>query len=429
LTAAPLRGHAGVAAARRLPDASDRRGLDMLSTSHNAPRAIIHVDMDAFYASVEMRDQPALRGRPVLVGGTPRERGVVAAASYEARAFGVRSAMSSHRALRLCPDAVLLPPRMDRYVEISRQIFGICERFTPLIERLSIDEAFLDVTGSQRLFGPAAALGRLIKAAIRDETGLTASVGVAPNKFLAKLGSDLRKPDGFVVIEADAAAGLLAGLPVQRLWGVGEVTARRLAQQGIVTVRDLLARPAGELERLLGDHAADLRALALGLDDRPVVPDAEAKSIGAETTFPEDVADENALRDCLDRLIERVAHRLRHEGCRARTVQLKARYPDFTTVTRSLTLPEPTARGPELRAAARALLAVRLDRRGRPLRLLGVSVSQLESSDDGSPELFADAAGEKVDRVDKLLDELRDRYGPGALRRGAPGGRKRGEGG
>ncbi|MHB8077701.1 MAG: DNA polymerase IV [Candidatus Krumholzibacteriia bacterium] len=368
-----------------------------------APRAIIHVDMDAFYASVEMLDEPSLRGRPVIVGGTPEGRGVVAAASYEARRFGVHSAMSAARARRLCPGGVFLRPRMARYAEVSEQVFAVFAAFTPLVEPLSIDEAFLDVTGCQRLFGPAVAIGRAIKARIGAEVGLAASVGIAPNKFLAKLASELEKPDGFVVIEqAEAAA------------------------RGVRRVRDLLACDADALAALLGRHAHGLRELALGLDDRPVVPDAGAKSIGAETTFARDIADEQRLREELHELVERVGRRLRAAGLRARTVQLKARYPDFTTVTRAVTLPSPTARTPELRAAAHDLLTRRLGRRGRPLRLVGITVAGFEAAAAAAPELFADPAAARTETVDHLLDTLQDRFGNGAIRRGArrrpPGG-------
>ncbi len=390
-----------------------------LQSTTTAPRAILHVDMDAFFAAVEVLDDPGLRGRPVIVGGSPEQRGVVAAASYEARRFGVHSAMSAARARRLCPDGVFLPPRFHRYAEISRAIFVLFRDVTPLVEPLSIDEAFLDVTGCQRLFGPAAAIGRALKERIRARIGLAASVGVAPNKFLAKLGSDLEKPDGFVVIEADEAAARLAPLPVGRLWGVGKVTQATLERLGITLVRDLLARDPDELERILGSYAGRLLELARGIDDRPVVTEAEAKSIGAETTFARDVDGADALREQLDALVERVGRRLRAEGMRARTLHLKARYPDFTTVTRSATLPAPTALTPALRAAARDLLERRLGRGGRPLRLLGVSVSNLEPEQGAQAELFPDAADEKDGKVDRIMDHLQEKYGSDSIHRGA----------
>jgi DNA polymerase IV len=383
-------------------------------------RAILHVDMDAFYASVEVLDDPSLRGKPVIVGGTPQGRGVVAACSYEARRFGVHSAMPAGRARRLCPDGVFLRPRMARYVEASEQIFAVFHRYTPLVEPLSIDEAFLDVTGCERLFGPAETVGRAIKAAIRDEIGLAASVGVAPNKFLAKLASGLEKPDGFVVLTADDAPARLAALPVGALWGVGKVTERRLERLGVCLVSDLLRLPRARLIAELGDHADHLLQLAVGQDDRPVVPDHEAKSIGNETTFAEDIADEDALRDILDHLVEKVAWRLRKHGLTARTLTLKARYPDFTTHTRARSLPQPTDATVVLRDAARELLASRLGRAGRPLRLIGITASQFESGAGGDQaELFARDEGVRDRALDRILDRVNERFGP-VMRRGAP---------
>ncbi|HOX06734.1 MAG TPA: DNA polymerase IV [Planctomycetota bacterium] len=384
-----------------------------------AERAIIHVDMDAFYASVEVLDDPKLAGLPVVVGGRAEDRGVIAAASYEARKFGVHSAMSTARALRLCPKAVLLPPRFDRYGEMSGQVFAILREYTPLVEPLSIDEAFLDVTGCERLHGPAEEIGRKLKRRIREETRLTASVGVAPNKFLAKLASDLRKPDGFLVIAADEAPALLAALPVSRLWGVGRATEEILGTLGVRKIGDLFGVSRELLERRLGTHAADLLSLARGIDDRPVVPDAEPKSIGAETTFPSDIGDAEELLGHIDRLVERVARELREAGYEARTVHLKARYPDFSTVTRARTLPAATDRTAEIRAAARELFRERLDRRGRPLRLIGVSLSGLVRPEAVQGELFADPANDRARRFDRAKDELRAAFGPDALRRGS----------
>lgn len=388
-------------------------------------RAILHVDMDAFYASVEVLDDPALRGRPVIVGGTPAGRGVVAAASYEARRFGVHSAMSAGRARRLCPDGVYLPCRMDRYAEVSEEIFGIFRHYTPLVEPLSIDEAFLDVTGCGRLFGPAPQIGRAIKDRIAAQVGLTASVGVAPNKFLAKLASDLEKPDGFVVITAQGAADLLAGLPVGRLWGVGKVAQAQLAACGVRTCGDLLGASPRDLAARFGEAAAHWSALARGLDDRPVIPDTQAKSIGNEQTFAEDIADQEYLVEILDHLTDKVAHRLRAQGFCARTLTLKARYPDFTTHTRSVTLAEPTDSSVELRAAARRLLQTRLGRQGRPLRLIGVTASGFAAPAGVAVQgdLFpaagpAGSGGQDRDRaLDRILDQVQDRYGP-KLRRG-----------
>jgi DNA polymerase-4 len=381
-------------------------------------RAIIHVDMDAFYASVEVMDNPSLAGKPVIVGGTPETRGVVAAASYEARTFGVHSAMSSYRAHQLCPHGVFILPRMSRYVEISRDIHRVFEAFTPLIEPISIDEAFLDVTGSQSLFGPAPEIGRAIKRRIRDEIGLVASIGVAPNKFLAKLASDLEKPDGFVVITQSEAEARLSQLPVSRLWGVGKKTESILSAAGIHTIGDVVRADHAKLERLVGSYAAHMQELARGLDDRDVVPDAEAKSIGAENTFPRDIADAAALRAELDLLSERVAERARAEGMVGHTVNLKARYADFTTVTRAITLPDPTSESVLIRGAARLLLEERLGREGRTLRLLGVSLSNLSHAEEVSGDLFDTPRATRNRTLDTVMDGLRRRFGAAAVRRG-----------
>jgi DNA polymerase-4 len=389
-----------------------------MSEATRKARAIIHVDMDAFYASVEVMDDPSLAGKPVIVGGTPETRGVVAAASYEARKYGVHSAMSSYRAHKLCPHGVFILPRMSRYVEISREIHRVFEAFTPLIEPISIDEAFLDVTGSQSLFGPAPEIGRAIKRRIRDEIGLVASIGVAPNKFLAKLASDLEKPDGFVVITKEEAEARLAPLPVSRLWGVGKKTEAILIAAGIHTIGDVVRAEHARLERLVGSYAAHMQELARGLDDRDVVPDAEAKSIGAENTFPRDIENSQELRAQLDLLSERVAERARDEGMVGHTVNLKARYADFTTVTRAITLPEPTAESVLIRGAARLLLEERLDREGRALRLLGVSLSNLSHAEEVSRDLFDTPRTTRNQTLDNVMDGLRRRFGAGAVRRG-----------
>src|SRR5512142_1777955 len=332
-----------------------------------APRTILHLDLDAFYASVEQLDDPSLRGRPVIVGG-PSRRGVVCAASYEARRFGVHSAMPTARARRLCPDGVFLPPRFDRYAGISERIFGLYRRYTPLVEPLSLDEAFLDVTASRALHGPGRDIALAIKAAVRSEAGLTVSAGVAEVKMAAKIASDLGKPDGLVEVPEGRVAEFLAPLPVGRLWGVGKVTEAALRELGIATIGDLAATPEAVLASRVGSHGRELRALALGDDRREVVPDEEAKSIGAEETFEEDLRGAEAL---LPRLLEqcgRVARRLRGAGARGRTVTLKLKYADFTLVTRRCTLAAPT-----VYAAVKEDLS-RADLR-RPVRLTGVSVS------------------------------------------------------
>jgi DNA polymerase-4 len=380
-----------------------------------SPRTIIHVDMDAFYASVEVLDNPSLAGKPLIVGGPPESRGVVAAASYEARKFGVHSAMSSYRAKKLCPHCIILAPRFGRYAEVSRRVFDIFHEYTPLVEPISIDEAFLDLTGTEGLFGPAVEVARTIKRRIREEVGLTASVGVAPNKFLAKIASDLEKPDGFVVIEQEKAAALLAELPVGKLWGVGKVTEEKFAKSGIHKVRDLLTFPLDVLRDVAGSWTETLLELARGIDDRPVVPSREPKSIGAETTFAVDIADSGRLRRELEDLVDRVATELRESGYCARTIHLKARYPDFTTVTRAETLPTATASTQTIRHAAFDMLEKRLGRAGRPLRLIGVSVSNLSRAGEGQLQLFPDEVEARDETLDRLTDAVRKRFGSKAL--------------
>jgi DNA polymerase-4 len=303
---------------------------------------ILHVDMDAFYASVEERDRPELVGKPVIVGGTPEGRGVVAAANYVARRFGVHSAMPAVTAHRLCPRGIFLRPRMDYYAEVSDQIRGIFEKYTPLVEPLSLDEAFLDVTGSERLFGPAHDIGRMIKQEIRERLRLVASVGVAPNKFLAKIASDLKKPDGFVVVEPDQVQEFLDPLPVGWLWGVGKVTGQVFEKLGIHRIGQLRQMSVELLRHHFGSSGDHLWELAQGIDDRPVVPEQEAKSISHETTFARDLEDPEIMRAWLLELSEQVGCRLRRHGLKGRTVHLKVRFGDFHTITRAQTLPQPT---------------------------------------------------------------------------------------
>lgn len=381
-------------------------------------RAILHVDMDAFYASIEIRDDPTLRGKPVIVGGLPESRGVVAAASYEVRKYGVHSAMSSYRARKLCPHAIFVPGRMSHYADVSKQIFAILRSYTPLVEPLSIDEAFLDVSGSRNLFGSAVDIGRAIKKRIRTETELTASVGVAPNKFLAKLASDMEKPDGLVVVKADRAAALLADLPVGKIWGIGKVAQKSLDAIGVRTVREMLDCPRERLDGVFGSSTGRLLELAQGIDERPVVVGEAAKSIGAETTFAKDISDEADLRIYLTTLMARVARRLRKSGYRTQTVQLKARYADFKTVTRAVTLPEPTTSTEVLQHAVRNLFECRLGRKGRALRLIGTSVSSLTSAVDSEPMLFPDGKLERQEKLDTVVDSLQDKYGSKTIWRG-----------
>ena len=379
-------------------------------------RWIIHVDMDAFYAAVEQRDHPAYRGRPVIVGADPqggKGRGVVAACSYEARTFGVHSAMPISQAYRRCPQAIFLPVRMERYQEVSERIFRIFHRYTDLVESLSIDEAFLDITGSTRLFGEPEAIGRRIKADIRQAEKLTASVGVAPNKFLAKIASDLKKPDGFVLVRPEEIALFLKDLPLSRLWGVGEKTEAKLKLLGLKTIGELSPWSEGELTRRFGSAGAHLYQLSRGIDDRPVIPEEEAKSLGAETTFAVDIADRRRLHQTLLALSERVSSRLRQEGYAGATVTLKLRYADFTTVTRSLTLSTPTQFTEEIYPTARLLLTkVPLER--KKVRLLGLHVSKLFShTHPDQMSLFPPDT--RKEKAAQAVDEIRRRFGEAGI--------------
>jgi DNA polymerase IV len=376
------------------------------------PRTIIHVDMDAFYAAVEQRDRPELRGRPVVVGADPRGRGVVSAASYEARRFGVHSAMPIGRAARLCPDAAFLPVDMDKYADVSREIMGILAQFTPLVEPLSIDEAFLDVTATRALFGDGPAQARLIKSRIKAAVRLTASVGVASNKFIAKVASELEKPDGLVVVAAGREADFLSPLPVARLWGVGRVTAAHLESMGIRTIGQLAAIPAGHLRARFGESGALLAELARGLDDRSVEPFAPPKSMGAEETFGADHRDVERLRATLRGQAERVGRELRAGRYAGRTVTLKLRFADFSTITRSHTA-EPTQDGLAIYRAARGLLD-RVSLR-QPVRLIGLSVSGLGRAGEGQLSLLGPDVARR-ERLAKALDGLTERFGEGSIR-------------
>jgi nucleotidyltransferase/DNA polymerase involved in DNA repair len=378
-------------------------------------RAILHVDMDAFYASVEQRDNPDLRGKPVIVGAGPQERGGVAACSYEARKFGVHSAMPSRTAFKLCPQGIFVRPNMKKYSTVSRQIMAILETFTPLIQPLSIDEAFLDATGSTKIFGDALTIAKRIKTEISAQTGLSASVGVAPNKFLAKLASDLNKPDGLTVITDENKVSMLAPLPVGKLWGVGKVTEKRLHELGIQTIGDIQRMPIEELRQRFGNTAEHLHALALGEDDREVETDEETKSISSEHTFDVDTADLDQIKKCLLEQCEEVGLRLRQEKIAARTVQLKLRYADFTTLTRRRTLPQPTQDEMMLyEVAGQLLVAEGIE--GKRIRLIGIGGSNLvEPGVQG--DLF-DRTSEKRARVNKVMDDLRGKLGPGAIKRG-----------
>lgn len=389
-------------------------------------RVVLHVDLDAFYASVEVRDDPTLRGRPVVVGGLG-PRGVVAAASYQARRFGIRSAMPMARARRACPDAVFLAPRFPAYEEASRAVMAILHDVTPLVEPLSLDEAFLDVTGAQRRLGPGPEIARSLRARIREETGLVASVGIAGTKMLAKIASDLSKPDGLLVVEPGTEDAFLRPLPIRRLWGVGPATERRLAALGVSTVGDLADLPVDAVIRSLGPSVGrHLHDLANNVDDRPVVPEREVKSIGHEETFPTDVDRRDELERHLARMGDRVAARLRAAGVVARTVQLKLRYGDFRTLTRSTTLPEATDRTADVTGAARRLLAGLHVEPG--VRLLGVSGQNLARQPAVQEELPFGTAdrpaaigrrpgrrGRDARRLDGAVDAVRSRFGDAAV--------------
>ncbi len=380
---------------------------------------ILHIDMDAFYASIEERDRPGLRGKPMVVGGNPHKRGVVAAANYAARYFGIHSAMPTAQAKRLCPHLIVLPPRHAYYAQVSQHIRDIFLRYTPLVEPLSLDEAFLDVTHSRQLFGEPARIGWRIKREIRDELTLTASVGVAHNKFLAKVASDAGKPDGFLVVNAANAQSFLDPLPVTKLWGVGKVGNRRLQKLGINTIRELRAAPRGALDDLFGSWGEVLWELAHGIDDRAVIPDHKAKSLSHETTFAEDIADIVELRGWLLDLTRQVAARLRRNRLRGRTVHLKIRFSNFRTITRSHTLPQSTDITQELWNAALELLTRNLPIPPRGVRLLGFSVSGFDDAESRQADLFCEPENEKNVRLDTVSDWIQTRFGRAALTRAA----------
>jgi len=371
--------------------------------------------MDAFYASIEQRDNPDLQGKAVIIGAGPHERGVVSAASYEARKFGVHSAMPSRSAYKLCPHGLFVSPDMSKYGKISRQIMKMLGDFTPFVEQVSVDEAFLDATGSLRKFGGAVTLARQIKSRIRSETKLTASIGVAPNKFLAKLASDLKKPDGLVVITEDDKLQILAPLPISRIWGVGKVTGKRLQELGIHTIGELQKFSPEGLRREFGNMAEHLRALAHGEDDRPVETEGESKSISSENTFDVDTSDIEQIKNCLLEQCEEVGTRLRQEKFAARTVQLKLRYSDFTTLTRRRTLEKPTQDEMTIYEVAMQLLSAEKIE-GRRVRLIGIGGMNLEAP-KFQAELF-EREDEKRGRLNKAVDEVREKLGRDAIKRG-----------
>ena len=374
--------------------------------------------MDAFYASVEQRDNPELRGKPVIVGGSPESRGVVSAASYEAREFGVHSAMPTSHAKRRCPHGVFLPVRMEKYQEASRQIRHVFEQFTPLIEPLALDEAFMDVTGSLRLFGAPREIAQQIKQQVKEQTELIVSTGIAPNKFLAKLASDLSKPDGLLEITEEEKLEFLGKLEVNRLWGVGKKTAKVLEEFGIRTVEQLRRVPVEVLKRRIGIVAEHLSQLAHGEDSRHVVPDHEAKSIGSECTFANDIASIEQLEPVALAHSEDVAARLRSCGLTAKTVTLKVKFADFTLTTRSSTLDAATDRTDLIMTTAHDLLHNHNQIAGRSVRLLGVSVSQLSSQGERQLSLFGSEEDTRRRKLDHAVDQIRKQMGKDKIKRG-----------
>jgi DNA polymerase-4 len=376
-------------------------------------RSILHLDMDAFFAAVEQRDHPELRGKPLLIGHDG-PRGVVATASYEARPFGCHSAQPMAVAKRLCPQAIILPVRMERYQAVSEQMFSILDEFSPVIEPLSIDEAFLDLTGTERALGQPVTVVDKLKGRIKSDLNLTASVGLAPNKYLAKLASDMKKPDGLVLIGPGNIDSILPPLPVTKLWGIGKATAERLEPLGVRTIADLRNKPLDWLEKHFGSEAGRYFNLARGIDDRPVVPDREAKSIGHEQTFEVDVADANEIRRVLLDQVDQVASRLRRNHIHAGGITVKIRFGQFETISRSMSLRNPTATTNELWQTARSLF----DKWSfQPVRLIGFTAERLTKG-EGQLGLFTDPQKERQKKLDVVADQINEKFGKRAIRRG-----------
>ncbi len=359
-------------------------------------RTFIHADLDAFYASVEQLDNPELRGKPVVVGGPPESRGVVTTASYEARKFGVRSAMPMSRALRMCPHAIRISPRFERYGEISGQVMDVFRTITPLVEPMSMDEAYLDVTGLHAPYGGARSLGDYLKRTVKEKTGLTLSIGIATSKSVAKVASDAGKPDGLMVVPPGQEAGFLAPFSTRVLMGVGPKFEKVLAGNGFRTVGDLQRAPPNQLEALFGARGRELWEISHGRDNREIVTEWERKSVSAETTFPRDLPDGPALREELANIAEGVADRLRRSGSRSRTITIKLRYTNFRTITRQESRPEPTDNADEILAAATMLLEKTVEE-GDTFRLLGIHCSKLSDTEPSGETLplFADGETEK----------------------------------
>ncbi|UCF18354.1 MAG: DNA polymerase IV [Gemmatimonadota bacterium] len=383
-------------------------------------RTILHADMDAFFAAVEARENEQIADRPIVVGADPRGgrgRGVVAACNYPARRFGIHSAMPISEAFRRCPHAVFLRPRMQLYAQVSTRIMHLLETYTDQVEQLSIDEAFLDVTASTRLFGDGITIARRIKQHVREQEGLTVSIGVAPNKFLAKLASDLQKPDGLVIVEPGDEIAFLQPLPIERLWGVGPKTAGRLHSLGIRTIGDVAALPLPRLERLFGRaHAHHLHALARGQDERPVQPDRERKQISRETTFLHDTDDRDLVEQTLLDLCEEIAARLRRRHLVARTISIKFRFAPFHTLTRRLTVDYDFDTTDVIFPIARQLLLA-ADPGDRPIRLVGIGVSGLRQRTPNSQLTLFEESDRGAERVARAVDAITDRFGHDAVKR------------
>lgn len=384
-----------------------------MDTDNDRVPSIIHCDMDAFFASVEQLKNPGLRGKPVIVGGKPHSRGVVSTCSYEARKYGVRSAMPLAEAYRRCPEAVFIPPDFSAYQEASDNMHKIFSEYTPLIEPISLDEAFLDVTQSLRLFGSPLMIGQEIKERIKNELGLIVSVGIAHNKFLAKLASDLSKPDGFLAVTPGQVRELLDPLDIRRIWGIGEKTAQRLYELNIKTIRDLCRLEEAYLTNLFGSYGSQLYLLARGIDRRKVENIKKAKSIGRETTFPTDISDMDDLEKCLLTLAGDVARSLRRERVKGYTVTLKIKYQDFRMITRSKTLDKPTDLEEVIFAEACFLLQKLVV---KPIRLAGVSLHNLTDCDEPQLSMFEESREQKAELV-KTIDRIKDKYGEKSITR------------
>lgn len=385
-------------------------------------RTILHVDMDAFFAAIEQHDHPELRGKPVVVGAPPDQRGVVSTASYEARKFGIHSAMPSREAGRLCPHAVFRPVNGSRYAEVSRQVQSLFERYSPFVEAVSIDEAFLDVTGSRRLFGDGPAIARQVKDAVQAETGLTASVGVGPNKFLAKLASDLHKPDGLTVVPEgrEAILDFLAPLPVRRIWGVGRVTAEQLEQRGLLRIGDLQVMSERALGQIVGKHGArHLLRLAMGEDSRELEMSHAEKSISREHTFPVDTESRAEVAGVLKDLVDDVGRRLREAGLYGSVAQLKLRWRSFKTITRQRPFASPCCDDFTLRHAAEELFDA--EPWPEPVRLIGFGVTHLGDRPERQLGLFDEPGPgrERLETISRTVDRIRSRHGNTSIRRGS----------